>query len=365
MRLRAAAVVALAVPLLLLAGCGNDAASSGTTSATGSDAAVSSDASGTDASGTDASGTDASSSEAPTPGPEVPAASSVAAPVDKAELPTVSGKFGEKPTVTFPKTQAPNTLQRQVLIEGSGAEVQKSDWLIAHYSGQIWDGKVFDNSYDRKQPTGFQIGVGGVVSGWDVGLVGMKTGSRVLLSLPPADGYQSAGNPQAGIKGTDTIVFVIDIVKVIPPTQGGQTDVPTEKLPATVPTVTGDLGKQPTVKVGASAKEPTKNQVLTISKGTGPKVADNDKLLVQYEAVTWDNQPGGSTWKVDEAAQAQGQQAGLQQVPVQEGSPFAQLKGITEGSRVLLLIPATAADATQGTQAQPAIAVVIDVVAIS
>lgn len=359
MRLRAAAVAVLAVPLLLLASCGKDTASSGSTTTGASDsAALSADSAGS----TDASG---SSSEAPTPGPEVPAASSVAAPVDKALLPTVTGKFGEKPTVTYPKGNPPPSLQRQVLTEGTGDVVKKSDWLIAHYQGQVWNGKVFDNSYDRKKPSAFQIGVGAVVSGWDVGLVGMKVGSRVLLSLPPADGYRSQGNPQAGIKGTDTIVFVIDIVKTIPPTQGGQTDVEAQKLPATAPTVTGELGKAPKITVPKGLKEPTKNEVLTISKGTGPKVADGAGLLVQYEAVTWDNQPGGSTWNVDEAAKAQGQQAGLQQVQVAAGSPFAALAGVTEGSRVVLLIPATKADAAQGTQAQPAIAVVIDVVAVT
>ena len=43
-------------------------------------------------------------------------------------------------------------------------------------------------------------------------LVGVPVGSRVMLSLPPADGYGSAGNESAGIKGTDTLVFVVDIV---------------------------------------------------------------------------------------------------------------------------------------------------------
>ena len=37
-------------------------------------------------------------------------------------------------------------------------------------------------------------------------------GSRVLLVVPPADGYGKAGNPQAKIKGTDTLVFVVDLL---------------------------------------------------------------------------------------------------------------------------------------------------------
>ncbi|HET9970969.1 MAG TPA: FKBP-type peptidyl-prolyl cis-trans isomerase, partial [Streptosporangiaceae bacterium] len=37
-------------------------------------------------------------------------------------------------------------------------------------------------------------------------------GSRVLLSIPPAQGYGTAGASQVGIKGTDSLVFVVDIL---------------------------------------------------------------------------------------------------------------------------------------------------------
>ena len=56
------------------------------------------------------------------------------------------------------------------------------------------------------------IGAGQVIKGWDTGLVGQTVGSRVLLVVPPADGYGSAGSAQAGINGTDTLVFVVDIL---------------------------------------------------------------------------------------------------------------------------------------------------------
>ena len=77
----------------------------------------------------------------------------------------------------------------------------------------MWLGtdKVFDESYS-KEPYPTPIGTGSVVKGWDQGLVGQTVGSRVLLVLPPAEGYGAAGNAQAGIKGTDTIVFVVDVL---------------------------------------------------------------------------------------------------------------------------------------------------------
>jgi len=54
--------------------------------------------------------------------------------------------------------------------------------------------------------------VGQVIPGWDERLVGRTVGSRVILEIPPADGYGEQGNEQAGIKGTDTLFFVVDIL---------------------------------------------------------------------------------------------------------------------------------------------------------
>ena len=80
----------------------------------------------------------------------------------------------------------PPRVQTKVLHQGTGPVVAKNDLLVAAYLGQIWNGKVFDNSYDRKAPTGFTIGAGKVIPGWDSTLVGLKVGTRILMSIPPA-----------------------------------------------------------------------------------------------------------------------------------------------------------------------------------
>ena len=36
--------------------------------------------------------------------------------------------------------------------------------------------------------------------------------ARVMIVIPPKDGYGKAGSPNAGIKGTDTLYFVVDIL---------------------------------------------------------------------------------------------------------------------------------------------------------
>lgn len=98
------------------------------------------------------------------------------------------------------------------LVKGEGAVVKKGQTIVVNYLGQVYDAKKpFDESYSKEVAT-FPIGVGGVVSGWDKELVGKNVGSRVILSIPPAEGYGEEGNKGAGIKGTDTLFFVIDIL---------------------------------------------------------------------------------------------------------------------------------------------------------
>ena len=129
-------------------------------------------------------------------------------------LPTVgTSSPGTAPPVRIPTTGPPATLQSQTLIQGMGPVVKKGKLLIAQYEGVIWrTGKVFDSSWKTGVPTGFQIGTGQVMKGWDNGLVGKRVGSRVLLVVPSADGYGKQGFSQGGIKGTDTLVFVFDIL---------------------------------------------------------------------------------------------------------------------------------------------------------
>jgi peptidylprolyl isomerase len=98
------------------------------------------------------------------------------------------------------------------LVQGDGARVEKGQTIVVNYLGQVYGGKApFDSNFSG-EPTSFQIGKGAVIKGWDQALVDRAVGSRVLLSIPPALGYGEQGNPDAGIKGTDTLYFVVDIL---------------------------------------------------------------------------------------------------------------------------------------------------------
>ncbi len=335
MRLRA---LVLAVPLAVLVACSSGG---GTTPTSGTSAT-------------------ASGSEAATLGPAVPAATVVAAAVATDQLPTATGAFGEKPTLTFPANDPVPSLQRVILAQGTGPVTAAGDWLVTNYLGQVWGGKVFDNSYDRASTSAFQIGAGKVVPGWDTALVGVPVGSRVMLSLPPADGYGAKGNSGAGIKGTDTLVFIIDIVQAVGANAGGQTDAtPAAPLPPNAPQVAGALGGPATVTIPAGLAEPTTPTVIVLATGTGTPV-QLGKVLVQYTAVTWTGQPAGATWpNADPAATGGSAGQGPQELPVATGGPFAALVGVPAGSRVLVQVPGQPNQQTG--QTQPAIAAVVDV----
>lgn len=134
--------------------------------------------------------------------------------LDDAKLPSVTvSKPGTAPTVKIPSNSPPSKLQVKTLVQGSGPAVGKGQTLIAQYHGVLWrNGKVFDSSWQHGSPAGFAIGAGQVIPAWDNGLVGQKAGSRVLLVVPPKDGYGSKGSQDGSIKGTDTLVFVVDIL---------------------------------------------------------------------------------------------------------------------------------------------------------
>lgn len=254
----------------------------------------------------------------------------------------VTSDFGQKPTITHRDGEPDKALVTEVLKEGDGAEVKKGELLTANYLGQIWrDGKVFDNSYDRGAPSSFPIGVGGVISGWDEGLVGKKLGSRVLLSIPSDKGYKETGNEQAGIKGDDTLIFVVDLVS----TAANDTllDADPVAAPATPFKVTGELNAEPKVTVPAGSKPPAKpGKPVVIATGKGKPVEKGSQLIGRYvvydyagkkQASTWDGQQGQAGAPTDQLQVGPG--------PKGQAGALDGLAGIPIGSRVLVELPAS------------------------
>lgn len=125
-------------------------------------------------------------------------------------------EFGKGVPSGFDFTGTPepiDELQTSVLFEGDGATVEKGNAIVVRYLGQVYDGeKPFDENFSGDAPTSFAIGTGAVIKGWDQALVGLTVGTRIVLAVPPDLGYGDEGNKDAGIKRTDTLYFLIDVL---------------------------------------------------------------------------------------------------------------------------------------------------------
>ena len=263
----------------------------------------------------------------------------------------VTGGFGTKPTVTIPDKTAPPQLTQQVLTPGTGAAVAKGDTLVANYVGQTWapkNGKpnVFDSSFDRGNPAAFVLGVGRVIPGWDKALVGKNVGVRLLLTLPPSDGYGSAGQSSAGIAGTDTLVFLIDIVATYKPDASAPGTVVGNLATTGLPKIDNVPGKKPTITSIAGVKIPTARSSTLLVTGTGEKIDTNKTLILQLvQADLATHKKTQSTW-----GQAPTTVAAKSVLSLAD-----KLTGQNIGSRAVVLLPATAARSATPTQsAQPA-----------
>lgn len=259
------------------------------------------------------------------------AGASVAHHAPAPALPKVSGGFGTKPKLTFPSTAAPTGLVVKVLHQGHGAVVRSGELVVVNYYGQIWRGKVFDTSWGRGL-FGTPIGVRRVIPGWDKGIVGARVGSRLLLSVPPAEGYGKGGNPSGGISGTDTLEFVVDVVGAYAKTAHGDPHATVLHRDVNGVKVGGKLGGKPTVTVAKGAPQPKAVSMTVIARGHGPKITPG-LLVDQYVVGAWSGTSPASTW----SSVPDDQTIGSASTP----NILDKTIGMPLGSRVLFELPKT------------------------
>jgi peptidylprolyl isomerase len=123
-----------------------------------------------------------------------------------------AGTAGKAPTVVVPTGSPPTQLETADLITGTGATAKTGDSLTVQYVLATYSSRKTVQSSWTSQPFTFTLGQG-VIQGWDDGVVGMKVGGRRELIVPPSLGY-GASSPGSGIAANDTLVFVIDLVKI-------------------------------------------------------------------------------------------------------------------------------------------------------
>ncbi|MFY9513891.1 MAG: FKBP-type peptidyl-prolyl cis-trans isomerase [Rubrivivax sp.] len=106
----------------------------------------------------------------------------------------------------------PSGLGYRVLKEGTGPSPQATDTVRVHYKGMFMDGKEFDSSYSRGQPTEFPLNR--VIKCWTEGVGLMKVGGKAKLTCPPAIAYGERG---AGgvIPPNATLQFEVELLGIV------------------------------------------------------------------------------------------------------------------------------------------------------
>jgi peptidylprolyl isomerase len=123
-----------------------------------------------------------------------------------------AGTAGKAPTVVVPAGSPPTQLESADLITGTGAAAATGDSLTVQYVLATYSSRKTVQSSWTSQPFTFTLGQG-VIQGWDEGVVGMKVGGRRELIVPPSLGYGATAQG-TGIAANDTLVFIIDLVKI-------------------------------------------------------------------------------------------------------------------------------------------------------
>jgi hypothetical protein len=98
-------------------------------------------------------------------------------------------------------------MQLYVVEEGSGPVPEPNANVIIHYHGMLMDGSVFDSSYSRGQKADFSLT--NLIRGWQIGLTSVKSGSKLILIIPPELAYGPSARPN--IPANSTLIFDIEL----------------------------------------------------------------------------------------------------------------------------------------------------------
>jgi len=261
-------------------------------------------------------------------------------------LPKVTGAYLSDPAISMPTGTPPTGLIVRTLIQGTGPVVDSGDLALVYVEGKVWAGdrEVFD-SYTNRQPQSVPLATGGVMPAWKQ-LAGERVGSRVMMVVPPADGFGKNGYSQLNIAGGDTLVFVFDVLSSVPEQAGAKGKPvaydPGAKLPKVV---MQSAAAGPKITIPAKTAPPSKLTVKTLVQGTGEKLSSGQTVVVQYSGVVWrSGQVFDSTYtsKTPDTFVLGANEV----LPGMESA----LGGVQVGSRILMVIPP---DLAYGNQAEP------------
>lgn len=287
-----------------------------------------------------------SSEDTPEPGESASASASASANAvaDQAALEKVeiSGKSGEKPTVTLPsKPFTVTTPVARLVADGDGKAIAAGDVLPMHIlvvSGG--DGTEQGGTYDAS-PQSLVAGKT-QIEPLEAALEGAHVGARIAMAVD---------------NGQGTSVYAIEVMDSRTPAARaeGETVAPKDGLP----TVTLADDGTPSLKA-ASGDAPKELVAQPLIKGDGKKVEKGDSVVVRYSGWLWDGTAFDSSW--DDKSVFVVEPLGQAQVITGWNTG---LVGQTVGSQVMLVVPPDQGygDTAQGSiPANSTLVFVVDIV---
>jgi FKBP-type peptidyl-prolyl cis-trans isomerase len=276
----------------------------------------------------------------------------------------VSGSFNKTPTVTIPAEKASASLVISKPIEGTGAALKSGNAVLANLAIYKWSGSKHSLLYSTYSSGPQIIPSQSGLSGLTTALKGARLGTRIVAVLPPKYAYGTSGDSQLGVSGSDTLVWVADVLQQYAGNQAA-TGTPVSSGGGALPTVTVQSGTP--VATIPKTSPPSSLSVTTLIRGSGPKLAKGDTVVAQYVGSIWrTGKVFGSTWPSSSQP---------------EGAPFSfqlggnvltgfsdGLTGVQVGSRVMLVIPPSlgygpeGGNASAGIEKTDTLVFVIDVI---
>lgn len=224
-------------------------------------------------------------SAAPAPGGGDDASCTGVASGAASEAVSVTGKAGEEPKVTFSTPLEAERAERSYVVTGTGDRVTDSrtaEVAIMAFNGRTGE-KVTSNGYTEDSATlPLTAGDQTVIPGLTQLIECAPAGSRVVYTAPVEEAFGTADPAALGFEKDDTIVFVSDIVSLVPSRADGEPQPATPGFPAVKLAEDGE----PTVTI-PKGDPPATTRLAVLKKGDGEKVQAGDSVTVQYQGVNW------------------------------------------------------------------------------
>lgn len=251
-----------------------------------------------------------------------------------AEFPAVTLTDKAAPSIAAGKGTPPRTTRSRVLRDGEGAKVTARDTLCVDYVGALWNGTVFDQSFQETSGPRV-VSLTQVVPGWKQELAGKRVGDTVEIVVSPDAGYgntpQKDSQGKVTIPAGSTLVFVVHILGRIDPTDTSALTQATVNRKAELPawlSVTGALGHKPTIAVKAGTKPPTESRLIILAEGKGRPIDADDYVAAHMSVYSFGSGTQTSTWDRGSMTVTDG--------PVSQSTLYT---GIRVGTRAVILSP--------------------------